>query len=160
MGERGFLEFVHSEINKTGVPPACLCFEVTETAAVAKIESAVRFMDSVRSIGCSFSLDDFGSGTSSFGYLKRLPVDYLKIDGAIIRDMVTDETSAAMVLAINQVGHTMNLRTIAEYVESAAIMEHLREIGVDYAQGFEVGVPVPFADRLQEVMVAPTAVAS
>jgi len=160
LGERGFLEFVHSEINKTGVPPACLCFEVTETAAVAKIESAVRFMDSVRSIGCSFSLDDFGSGTSSFGYLKRLPVDYLKIDGAIIRDMVTDETSAAMVLAINQVGHTMNLRTIAEYVESAAIMEHLREIGVDYAQGFEVGVPVPFADRLQEVMVAPTAVAS
>jgi Amt family ammonium transporter len=160
LGENGFLEFVHSEIKKAGIPPSCICFEVTETAAVAKMDKAVAFMLSVRDIGCSFSLDDFGSGTSSFGYLKSLPVDYLKIDGAIIRDMATDETSAAMVLAINQVGHAMNLRTIAEYVETPAIMLRLQEIGVDYAQGFEIGRPVPFADRLQEIMVTPAAVAS
>ncbi len=117
-------------------------------------------MESIRDIGCSFSLDDFGSGTSSFGYLKRLPVDFLKIDGAIIRDMVVDETSAAMVVAINQVGHTMNLRTIAEYVENDAIKKQLTEIGVDYAQGFAIGEPELFIDRLRELMVTPTAVAS
>ena len=160
LGERDFLEFIHTEIRNSGVPPECICFEVTETAAVAKMSKAVRFMESIRDIGCSFSLDDFGSGTSSFGYLKSLPVDFLKIDGAIIRDMVVDETSAAMVVAINQVGHTMNLRTIAEYVENDAIKTHLIEIGVDYAQGFAIGKPVPFADRLRELMVMPTAVAS
>ena len=121
---------------------------------------AVRFMESIRDIGCSFSLDDFGSGTSSFSCLKSLPVDFLKIDGGIIRDMVVDETSVAMVVAINQVAHTMNLRTIAEYVESDAIKMQLTEIGVDYAQGFAIGKPVLFADRLRELMLMPTAVAS
>jgi EAL domain-containing protein (putative c-di-GMP-specific phosphodiesterase class I) len=116
-------------------------------------------MDSVREIGCTFSLDDFGSGTSSFGYLKRLPVDYLKIDGSIIKDMVTDETSAAMVQAIHQVAHTMKLRTIAEYVESEAVMARLRDMGVDYAQGFLIGKPAPFADRLRQTLLQPTAVA-
>jgi len=159
IGEQGFLEFVHAEIEQSGVPPSCLCFEVTETAAVAKMDKAIRFMKSVRDIGCSFALDDFGSGTSSFGYLKSLPVDFLKIDGSIIRDMVTDETSAAMVLAINQVGHTMNLRTIAEYVESEAIRSRLKEIGVDYAQGYAIGKPVPFADRLRETLLDRAAVA-
>ena len=158
--EQDFLEFIYTEIRNSGVSPKCICFEVTETAAVAKMDEAVRFMESIRDIGCSFSLDDFGSGTSSFGYLKRLPVDFLKIDGAIIRDMVVDETSAAMVVAINQVGHTMNLRTIAEYVENDAIKKHLMEIGVDYAQGFAIGEPEPFIDRLRELMVTPTAVAS
>ena len=160
LGEQDFLEFIHTEISNSGVPPECICFEVTETAAVAKMNKAVRFMESIRDIGCSFSLDDFGSGTSSFGYLKRLPVDFLKIDGAIIRDMVVDETSAAMVVAINQVGHTMNLRTIAEYVENDAIKKQLTEIGVDYAQGFAIGEPELFIDRLRELMVTPTAVAS
>lgn len=159
LGDNGFLEFVHAEIASSGVPPSCLCFEITETAAVAKMDKAVRFMESVRDIGCSFSLDDFGSGMSSFGYLKSLPVDYLKIDGAIIRDMVKDETSAAMVLAINQVGHAMNLRTIAEYVESAAIMARVKEIGVDYAQGFLIGRPKPFIERLRDIMVTRAAVA-
>jgi Amt family ammonium transporter len=160
LGENGFFDFVQSEIVRSGVPPGCLCFEVTETAAVAKMDKAIQFMESVRNIGCSFSLDDFGSGTSSFGYLKRLPVDILKIDGSIIRDMVSDETSAAMVVAINQVGHTMNLRTIAEYVETAEIMKRLEEVGVDYAQGFQIGEPEPFVDRLRSLMTATAAVAS
>ena len=160
LGEQDFLEFIYTEIRNSGVPPKCICFEVTETAAVAKMDEAVRFMESIRDIGCSFSLDDFGSGASSFRYLKTLPVDFLKIDGAIIRDMVVDETSAAMVVAINQIAHTMNLRTIAEYVENDAIKMQLTEIGVDYAQGFAIGEPVPFADRLRELMVMPTAVAS
>ena len=159
IGENSFLEFLHKEIARSSVPPSCLCFEVTETAAVARMDKAVDFMKSVRDIGCSFALDDFGSGTSSFGYLKRLPVDFLKIDGSIIRDMATDETSAAMVLAINQVGHTMKLRTIAEYVESGAIKSKLEEIGVDYVQGFAIGKPHPFADRLQETLLDKAAVA-
>ncbi len=160
LGDQDFLDFIHAEIRNSGVPPKNICFEVTETAAVAKMTKAVRFMESIRDIGCSFALDDFGSGTSSFSCLKTLPVDLLKIDGAIIRDMVVDETSAAMVVAINQVAHTMNLRTIAEYVESDAIKMQLMEIGVDYAQGFAIGKPVPFPDRLRGLMLMPTAVAS
>lgn len=159
LGENGFFEFVRSEIEHAGVPPTSICFEVTETAAVAKMDKAIHFMHSVREIGCSFSLDDFGSGTSSFGYLKRLPVDFLKIDGAIIRDMVKDETSEAMVFAINQVGHTMKLRTIAEFAESPEIVARLKEIGVDYAQGYEIGRPIPLTDRLQEIQFRPASVA-
>jgi Amt family ammonium transporter len=158
--EDDFLEFVHSEIENSGVPPECLCFEITETAAVANLSKAAAFMESLGAIGCSFSLDDFGAGISSFGYLKNLPVDILKIDGAIVKDIVLDEASAAMVIAINEVGHAMKLRTIAEYVENDAIKSRLTEIGIDYAQGFVFGQPEKFADRLRDLMAAPEAVAS
>ncbi len=159
LNEKDFLDFVHTELENFNVPPECICFEVTETAAVANLGKAVEFMNSLRDLGCSFSLDDFGSGISSFGYLKSLPVDYLKIDGGIIKDIVTDETSAAMVTAINHVGHTMNLRTIAEYVENDAIKLRLKEIGVDYVQGYGIGKPELFAGRLRELLITPAAVA-
>jgi len=158
--EDDFLEFVHSELKSSGVPPECLCFEITETAAVANLSKAAAFMESLGAIGCSFSLDDFGAGISSFGYLKNLPVDILKIDGAIVKDIVLDEASAAMVIAINEVGHAMKLRTIAEYVENDAIKSRLIEIGVDYAQGFVFGKPEKLEDRLRDLMTAPEAVAS
>jgi Amt family ammonium transporter len=160
LGEDDFLDFVHSEIEKSGVPPACLCFEITETAAVANLSKASEFIESLGAINCTFSLDDFGAGISSFGYLKNLPVDILKIDGAIVKDIATDEASVAMVVAINEVGHAMNLRTIAEYAETDAIMECLKEIGVDYAQGYIIGEPEKLEDRLRSLLAAPQAVAS
>ncbi len=125
-----------------------LCFELTETAAIADLGRADRFIRSLQSLGCSFALDDFGSGLSSFGYLKRLPVDYVKIDGMFVRDIASDEIDAAMVRAINEIGHITGKRTIAEFVETGEIMERLREIGVDYAQGYGVGRPVPLIEFL------------
>ena len=155
LGEDDFLEFIHSEIEESGVPSECICFEITETAAVANLSSASAFIKSLGAKGCSFSLDDFGAGISSFGYLKNLPVDILKIDGAIVKDIVLDEASAAMVIAINEVGHAMKLHTIAEYVETEAIRSRLQEIGVDYAQGFAIGEPVKLEDRLGDLMSEP-----
>ena len=160
LGEDDFLDFVHSQIEKSGVPPACICFEITETAAVANLSKASEFIESLGAINCTFSLDDFGAGISSFGYLKNLPVDILKIDGAIVKDIATDEASVAMVVAINEVGHAMNLRTIAEYAETDAIMERLKAIGVDYAQGYLIGEPEKLEDRLRSLLAAPEAVAS
>ena len=160
LGEDDFLAYVHSEVEKSGVPPGCICFEITETAAVANLSKASKFMESLGAVDCSFSLDDFGAGISSFGYLKNLPVDILKIDGAIVKDIATDEASAAMVIAINEVGHAMNLLTIAEYAETEAIMARLKEIGVDYAQGYIIGEPEKLEDRLRSLMAAPEAVAS
>ena len=160
LGEDNFLEFVHSQIEKSGVPPECICFEITETAAVANISTASAFMDSLGKINCSFSLDDFGAGISSFGYLKNLPADLLKIDGAIVKDIVLDEASDAMVIAINEVGHAMKIRTIAEYVENEAIKSRLKEIGVDYAQGNVIGEPIKLEERLRKLSDAPKAVAS
>ena len=160
LNEKDFLRFVLRELEVSSVPAECICFEVTETAAVSNLAKAIRFMESLRRIGCSFALDDFGSGISSFGYLKSLPVNYLKIDGSIVKDIVTDETSAAMVTAINQVGHTMKLLTIAEFVENDLIKSCLKEIGVDYVQGYGIGRPEPFAGRLRELMLSSAEVAS
>ncbi len=144
IGDERFLDFIRSELNKSGAPKGSVCFEVTETAAIANLAKATRFIGELKALGCLFSLDDFGSGMSSFGYLKHLPVDFLKIDGSFVRDMLSDPIDNAMVEAINQIGHVMGKRTIAEYVEHEGILERLREIGVDYAQGFGVSMPKPF----------------
>ncbi len=144
IGDERFLDFIRTELNKSGAPKGSVCFEVTETAAIANLAKATRFISELKALGCLFSLDDFGSGMSSFGYLKHLPVDFLKIDGSFVRDMLSDPIDNAMVEAINQIGHVMGKRTIAEYVEHEGILERLREIGVDYAQGFGISVPKPF----------------
>jgi diguanylate cyclase (GGDEF)-like protein/PAS domain S-box-containing protein len=144
IGDERFLDFIRAEMTRTGAPKGSVCFEVTETAAIANLAKATRFITELKALGCLFSLDDFGSGMSSFGYLKHLPVDFLKIDGSFVRDMLSDPIDNAMVEAINQIGHVMGKRTIAEYVEHEGILERLREIGVDYAQGFGIAVPKPF----------------
>ena len=123
-----------------------MCFEITETAAIANLSRAMTFMKRLKAVGCSFALDDFGSGLSSFGYLKTLPVDYLKIDGSFVRDIDQDPIARAMVASINNIGHEMGLSTVAEFVESAAILECLQEIGVDYVQGYHLGRPGPLSE--------------
>jgi diguanylate cyclase (GGDEF)-like protein/PAS domain S-box-containing protein len=144
-----FLEFVVTHLRESGIPPARICFEITETAAIANLTRAIGFMSRLKAIGCRFALDDFGSGLSSFGYLKSLPVDYLKIAGNFIQDIAVDPVDHAMVDAINQIGHVMGLTTIAESVENDAILQELRKLGVDYAQGYGISEPVPLAQLLQ-----------
>lgn len=144
LGAADFLDFVIEQIEHTGVSPHTLCFEITETSAVSELAHVLHFIDILKTRGCRFALDDFGTGVSSFSYLKTLPVDYLKIDGGFIRNLVTDQIDRAMVEAVHRIGHIMGLRTIAEWVQNEAILETLREIGVDYGQGYASGEPQPF----------------
>jgi EAL domain-containing protein (putative c-di-GMP-specific phosphodiesterase class I) len=144
IGDEGFLDFLQTQAAVAQVPYTAFCFEVTETAAVANLSRAVHFIGQLKSLGCRFSLDDFGAGMSSFGYLKHLPVDYLKIDGSFVKDMLEDPMDRAMVEAINHIGHVMGKKTIAEFVENVQTLEALREIGVDYGQGFGLARPMPF----------------
>jgi diguanylate cyclase (GGDEF)-like protein/PAS domain S-box-containing protein len=149
INEPKFKDYVIAEIKKAGIRPQMICFEITETVAIGDLNLALRFITALKSLGCSFSLDDFGTGVSSYGYLKKLPVDYLKIDGSFVKDLVTDPVSQAMVRSINQVGHVMNLQVIAEYVENNQIIQMLNEIGVDYGQGYGISRPEPIEDAIR-----------
>ncbi|MEM7402121.1 MAG: EAL domain-containing protein [Pseudomonadota bacterium] len=143
LNDDSLLDFINGEIAKTKIEPCNVCFEITETAAISNLDQVSQLILELKRIGCRFALDDFGSGLSSFTYLKNLPVDYLKIDGSFVHDMIDDTIDHAMVEAINQVGHIMGIGTIAECAESEEVVEMLRELGVDYAQGYAMGSPVP-----------------
>lgn len=138
-----FLTYIKEKITEFNVDPEQLCFEVTETVAVKDIASAIEFITACKRLGVKFALDDFGTGTSSFGYLKQLPIDYLKIDGSFIKNIEYDQIDRAMVESINKIGHIMEKKTIAEYAENQAIINILDDIGVDYAQGYGVCRPKP-----------------
>jgi diguanylate cyclase (GGDEF)-like protein/PAS domain S-box-containing protein len=140
-----FLGFVLAEIDESGIAPSVLCFEITETAAMTNLTRAQDVIRTLKGRGCRFALDDFGSGLSSFAYLKSLPVDFLKIDGSFVRHIAESTLDRAFVQSINDIGHLMGIETIAEYVESDEIVAVLREIGVDYAQGYAIGKPAPLA---------------
>lgn len=144
LGDESFLPFLKQEFESTGVPPHLICFEITETSAVANLERAAAFISALRAIGCKFALDDFGAGMSSFHYLKRLPVDFLKIDGGFVKGMLRDRTDRAVVETINHLGHVTGIKTVAEFVETAEILVALESIGVDFAQGYFMGIPGPF----------------
>lgn len=137
------LDFIKDELQSSQVNPQQVCFEITETAAINNLSQASHLIKELKSIGCFFALDDFGSGLSSFTYLKNLPVDYLKIDGSFVTDMSKDNIDYAMVEAINQLGHVMGIGTIAECAESEEVVEQLRKLGVDFAQGYAIGSPIP-----------------
>lgn len=145
-----FLEFVLKEIRSLKNSATKVCFEITETAAISNLLLAGKFISELRKFGCRFALDDFGSGLSSFGYLKNLAVDYLKIDGAFVKDIVCDPIDRAMVKSINEIGQVMGMETIAEFVENEEIKTMLKEIGVNYAQGFAIHKPQPFIELLTE----------
>lgn len=144
IGDDDFLAFLHEQFECYDVRPELICFEITETSAIANLGSAIRFINELKGLGCHFSLDDFCAGMSSFAYLKHLPVDFLKIDGSFVRDMLDDPINRAMVEVINHIGHVMGKRTIAEFVESPQIEQALTEIGVDYAQGYTIERPQLF----------------
>jgi len=149
LGDKGFMAFVLQSLERSGVRCDKLCFEITETAAISNMQTANRFVATLRELGCKLSLDDFGSGLSSFAYLRNLPVDVLKIDGQFVKDIAHDPISLAMVKSIHEIGCLMGKQTVAEFVESQAILDLLLEIGVHYAQGYAVGHPVP----LNQVLV-------
>jgi EAL domain-containing protein (putative c-di-GMP-specific phosphodiesterase class I) len=141
LSEDRFLEFVIDELKKHKLPKNAICFEITETAAISNLSRVVHFMQTLKKLGCMFSLDDFGSGLSSFTYLKNLPVDYLKIDGQFIRNVAEDAVDESMVIAINQVGKAMGIETIAERVETKQVLDKLSELGVEFAQGYYIARP-------------------
>lgn len=144
ISDKTFLGFIQDQLDESGLSPSLFCFEITETTAILNLSAAQEFISTLRGLGCGFSLDDFGSGLSSFEYLKNLPVDYLKIDGAFVKNLVNDRVDKAMVQSINQVGHVMGIKTIAEFAENEKIINILQIIGVDFAQGYGVSRPVEF----------------
>jgi diguanylate cyclase (GGDEF)-like protein/PAS domain S-box-containing protein len=141
VGDEQFIAFLIDAFERYQIAPHSICFEITETAAISNMESAIDFISLLHDHGCLFALDDFGSGLSSYAYLKQLPVDYLKIDGSFVKNIVNDPIDYAMVKSINEIGHVMGKKTIAEFVENDEILEKLREIGVDYAQGYGIARP-------------------
>jgi diguanylate cyclase (GGDEF)-like protein/PAS domain S-box-containing protein len=143
-----FLASIIAQLKDLRIDTGKICFEITETSVISNLRSAIRFISSLKEVNCRFALDDFGSGLSSFGYLKSLPVDFLKIDGMFVKDMVDDPIDYAMVKSINEIGHVMGMKTIAEFVENDAIREKLVDMGVDYAQGYAIGKPRPFEEVL------------
>ncbi len=149
VGDGDFLAFLKGAFTEFGIDPRTICFEITETVAVISLKTARAFIHDLKALGCTFALDDFGSGMSSFNYLKELPVDYLKIDGAFVRNLLTERPDRAMVEMISHVGHIMGKRIVAEFVETAETAEALRDIGVDFVQGFGIAVPRLFAAALQ-----------
>jgi len=143
------METIMSLFRKTEIQPEKICFEVTETVAISNLNAAISFMTILKSIGCRFALDDFGSGLSSFAYLKNLPVDYLKIDGVFVKDIVDDPIDYVMVKSIHNIGQVMGMETIAEFVENDEIIDLLNIVGINYAQGYGVGKPQSFDDLLK-----------
>lgn len=160
LSEDRFLEFVIQELEKQRLPEGAICFEITETAAISNLSRVIHFMEALKKLGCKFSLDDFGSGLSSFTYLKNLPVDYLKIDGQFIRNVAEDFVDESMVRAITEVGRAMGIETIAERVETRQVLDKLTELGIEYAQGFYLARPTsvrsfaPWSDQAASSLLA------
>jgi diguanylate cyclase (GGDEF)-like protein/PAS domain S-box-containing protein len=148
LADETMLKFISEQLDVFNIPAHKICFEVTETAAITNLSYASEFILQLKKKGCSFSLDDFGSGLSSFAYLKSLAVDFLKIDGLFVKDILDDQVDLAMVKSINDVGHIMGKKTIAEFVENIEIFDLLAELGVDYAQGYGIGKPMPINELL------------
>ncbi|MGL6140634.1 MAG: EAL domain-containing protein [Planktothrix sp.] len=144
LNDNQFIKFLYQQFELYQIPPAMICFEITETLAIANIKKAVQLIQSFKGLGCSFALDDFGSGMSSFSYLKTLPIDYLKIDGCFVKDILTDPVAREIVESIHRIGHVMQIKTIAEFVENDAILTEIKNIGIDYVQGYGIGKPQPF----------------
>ena len=143
IADRKFTQTVLDVIRQADIEQGRLCFEVTETSAIANLENASKFLASLQELGCFTALDDFGSGLSSFAYLRNLPIHYLKIDGMFVKQIVEDSTNRVMVEAIHSIGRTMDLKTIAEFVEDEQVMNLLKDMGIDYAQGYHFGNPEP-----------------
>jgi diguanylate cyclase (GGDEF)-like protein len=150
LSDPDMLNYIIEQLNETEIGGYKICFEITETAAISNLNKATEFISTLKGMGCRFALDDFGSGLSSFGYLKNLSVDYLKIDGMFVKDIAVDPIDHAMVKSINEIGSVMGMQTIAEFVENDVIKGMLKEIGVNYVQGYGIGKPQPLNDLLKK----------
>ncbi len=149
LGSQSFHQFLRDALIDSRLDLSMLCFEITETAAVENVERSLEFINSIRDLGAKFSLDDFGTGLSSFSYLKQFPVDYLKIDGEFVRDITDDDKSYVFVRSMTEVGHSLDMKVIAEFVESDTMFDLLRQANVDYIQGYTVGKPVAIDTLLE-----------
>jgi diguanylate cyclase (GGDEF)-like protein len=150
IGDSDFVDFVAALFAQHDVSPKLVCFEITETSAISNLDEAQTFIARLREIGCSFSLDDFGTGMSSIAYLKHLPVDFIKIDGSFVKEILNSKVDRAMVEMITKTAKIMQKQVVAEFVESTAILDELRLIGVDYVQGYAIGKPVPVLTLREE----------
>lgn len=153
VGDDDFFRDVSTQLSAQRVPPGMICFEITETAAIANLAGALDFIEQAKALGCRIALDDFGAGLSSFSYLKTIPADFVKIDGSFVKDMLHDPMDSAIVESIHRIARVAGLKTIAEFVESDAIRQRLVEIGVDYAQGYGIHRPAPLAPLLAAPVV-------
>ena len=148
VNQDGLLEYIEDRLRHYNLSASLFCFEITETAAVANFRHAFDLIHSLKAMGFRFSLDDFGSGLSSFGYLKNLPVDFLKIDGSFISGIEKNPKDFAMVRAIGQMGHELQLKVVAEYVENMEIYRMLETVGIDYVQGYAIQKPEPLVNMV------------
>ena len=156
LGDKSLLGYIREQFAIYAIPPQSICFEITETAAVVNLKNTIQLFTSLRKLGCSFALDDFGSGMSSFMYLKNFDVDYLKIDGSFVKDMHINKIDHAMVRSIHSVAEAMNIQTVAEFVENDAILKELKLIGIHYGQGLHLGAPVPMKQLIDNFSVLNT----
>jgi diguanylate cyclase (GGDEF)-like protein len=154
LSDKSLLGYIREQFVIYSIPPKSICFEITETAAIVNLKNTIQLFTSLRKLGCSFALDDFGSGMSSFMYLKNFEVDYLKIDGSFVKDMHINKIDHAMVRSIHSVAEAMNIQTVAEFVENEAILKELKMIGVHYGQGLHLGHPMPMKKLIENFSIA------
>ena len=154
LNSESFLEFLTQKLTDYHLPSDLFCFEITETIAVSNLDKVAKFINSLKNLGCSFALDDFGTGMSSLTYLKNLPVDYLKIDGSFIKELNNNKASKVMVEAINHIAEGIGLKTVAEFVENQTILDTVRDLKVDYAQGFHLGRPGALMDIIKPLIAS------
>jgi EAL domain-containing protein (putative c-di-GMP-specific phosphodiesterase class I) len=153
LGDKSLLGYIREQFVIYSIPPQSICFEITETAAIVNLKNTIQLFTALRKLGCSFALDDFGSGMSSFMYLKNFEVDFLKIDGSFVKDMDKNKIDHAMVRSIHSVAEAMNIKTVAEFVENEAILKELKTIGVHYGQGLHLGAPIPIKKLVENFTV-------
>jgi EAL domain-containing protein (putative c-di-GMP-specific phosphodiesterase class I) len=153
LGDKSLLGFIQDMFVKYSIPPESICFEITETAAIVNLKNTILLFSALRKLGCSFALDDFGSGMSSFTYLKNFDVDYLKIDGTFVKEMHINKIDHAMVRSIHSVAEAMNIKTVAEFVENEDILRELKNIGVHYGQGLYLGAPVTVKGLIEKYSI-------
>ncbi|HQN64638.1 MAG TPA: EAL domain-containing protein [Methylophilus sp.] len=150
LSDKSLLGFIREQFAIYAIPPSGICFEITETSAIVNLKNTINLFTALRKIGCKFALDDFGSGMSSFMYLKNFEVDYLKIEGSFVREMHTNKIDHAMVQSIHSVAEALNIKTVAEFVESDAVLDELRAIGIHYGQGMHLGAPVAIKKLIEK----------
>lgn len=153
LGDKSFLGYIREQFAIYAIPPSAICFEITETAAIVNLKNTINLFTALRKIGCKFALDDFGSGMSSFMYLKNFEVDYLKIDGSFVKEMHENKIDHAMVRSIHSVAEAMNIKTVAEFVENKEILNELKSIGVHYGQGVYLGQPIMLKKMIEKYPV-------